>query len=292
MTAVDSTYPLLDAPATTTREDDKPDLLGPVGLVGPDVLGSVILTSLRAIGAEVEHHPTAASSIARTRLALADCSVLVVCSLTEGDAVQILSDNTGGVLSSLRPGTIVVLHTHVGAERIDELGARCSRYGVVLVEAPVVGRGRYAWSDHPTILVGGSGEAIDVVEPVLRSWAATVMRTGGLGSAARTVLVDELLFAANLQLAGDAVELGLELGLDQSALLEALVACTSSSVSMRIIQGAGTTTSFAKAAERCHAREVTAASAGARSLGADLGLIGDTVRRGQFALITASDQDA
>jgi 3-hydroxyisobutyrate dehydrogenase-like beta-hydroxyacid dehydrogenase len=260
--------------------------------VGSAALSHAILTSLAAAGADAEHFTLEPTSMARTRADMASCAVLLVCAATEADALQILADDARGVLWSLRPGTIVVLHTPVVAQRMDELAIRCARYDLALVEAPVVGHGGHAWSDGPTILAGGAPLTIDAVEPLMRTWAATVIRTGQLGSAARTLLVNELLFAANLQLAGDALEIGVELGLDQKALLDALVACTSASISLRIIKGAGTTTAFAKAAERCHARQVTAASAATQSLGADLGLIGETLRRGQFALLAESPSGA
>lgn len=278
-------------PSTPDGPREKLDADSHVAIVGSAQLGEPILAALHAEGSAAQHHAWT-DRTAPSRIDISRCSVLMVCSATERDALELLGDEEGGILWSLRPGTIVVLHTQVAAEQVDELAKRCAAYGVVLVEAPVVGQGTQAWSTDPTILVGGPSHAIDAVEPMMRAWASTVVRTGGLGSATKTLLVNELLFAANAQLAGDALELGLELGLEQTALIDALCSCTSASVSLRIIQGAGTTAAFAKAAERCHSREVAAASATAKRLGADLGLTGDALARGPFALLPEPNEDS
>jgi 3-hydroxyisobutyrate dehydrogenase-like beta-hydroxyacid dehydrogenase len=70
-------------------------------------------------------------------------------------------------------------------------------------------------------MIGGPSACIDCVEPILRSYADSMIRTGDVGSALTIKLVNNVLFAADAQLVGAAVAVGRALNVDPGSLLSA-----------------------------------------------------------------------
>jgi 3-hydroxyisobutyrate dehydrogenase-like beta-hydroxyacid dehydrogenase len=97
-------------------------------------------------------------------------------------------------------------------------------------------------------------------------------------------LINNILFAANVQLVGDAARIAEELGLDPIATLTALGACSSASKAMSYLVAAGEVERFATGISHFLRKDVAAAQDTAAELSVDLGLLDDVAVRGPLDL--------
>ena len=102
------------------------------------------------------------------------------------------------------------------------LQAKAAAKGIGYVDAPVSGGAAGAASGQLLVMAGGTGDDLDRAMPVLDALARAVVRCGGPGSGNVAKLINNLLCAAHLSLAGEALKLGDAAGLDAGKLLEVL----------------------------------------------------------------------
>ncbi len=130
-----------------------------------------------------------------------------------------------GVAEVLAAGSIVILTSTVGSDAIPAVVARLGEYGVVLVDAPLSGGPVRAGAGELLVVVGADPRALEKVNPVLETLAATVTVVGdrpGDGQALKTV--NQLLCGIHIAAAAEALALADALGLDRHATLSALEA--------------------------------------------------------------------
>lgn len=103
-----------------------------------------------------------------------------------------------------------------------ELQAAAAKQGIGYVDAPVSGGAAGAASGELLVMAGGDDADLDRAMPVLDAMARAVVRCGGPGGGNVAKLINNLLCAAHLALAGEALKLGDAAGLDADTLLEVL----------------------------------------------------------------------
>lgn len=103
-----------------------------------------------------------------------------------------------------------------------KLQAATAANGIGYVDAPVSGGAAGAASGQLLVMSGGADADLDRAMPVLGALARAVVRCGGPGSGNVAKLINNLLCAAHLALAGEALKLGDAAGLDADKLLEVL----------------------------------------------------------------------
>jgi 3-hydroxyisobutyrate dehydrogenase-like beta-hydroxyacid dehydrogenase len=209
--------------------------------------------------------------------------VLVLCPFSEAQLAEIVSGDHG-LLAHARSGTVVVQHATVSVGAITSLGADGAARGVAVVDAPISGRAEAVTAGELTVLVGGDAEALAVTEGVVGCYADTVVHTGGIGSATKVKLINNLLFAAQVQTACSAVELGAHLGVDEAGLLAALTACSADSFALAALRSVGDVATFASHAAPYLRKDVGVIEDVTRALGLDTGVLGRVVRDGPIAL--------
>jgi len=114
-----------------------------------------------------------------------------------------------------------VIHSTVApttpAELVSEVMAVCG-FAVEVVDAPVSGGPMGATDGSLAIMVGGSAEAFQAVEPVLSVMGSKVVHAGELGSGTRFKLARNLLHFVSFTAATEAARLAEAAGLDLLAL--------------------------------------------------------------------------
>lgn len=153
--------------------------------------------------------------------------LLAVRTLSQVEAALFGDD---GAAPRLKPGSVVVLTSTVGAPGAKLIAERLATFGHLLIDAPVSGGPVRAGEGDLLILVGASSEAIEIARPVLDHLASTVVVVGphpGDGQAMKTV--NQLLCGVHIAAAAEALALAKGLGLDPEAALEALGAGAASS---------------------------------------------------------------
>jgi 3-hydroxyisobutyrate dehydrogenase-like beta-hydroxyacid dehydrogenase len=164
------------------------------------------------------------SQVAATPAELGRTSELVgICVWDEHDVDEVVL-GLNGVLSTMRPGSAIAIHSTISPEACRRLRATALDRGVELMDAPVsVG------SAQPKLLVmlGGETDVIARYQEAFESFGSPVVHLGPVGSGQIAKLVNNTLLAATAGLAEDAITMGAELGLRPDALLSALSAGSS-----------------------------------------------------------------
>jgi 3-hydroxyisobutyrate dehydrogenase len=158
---------------------------------------------------------------------LASCDVIGIC-VSDDDAVR---DVTEGLAPSLRPGTVVCLHSTVAPETAVAVAARMCDAGVGLVDAPVSGGYDGAAAGRLQVFVGGDAAHIERCSDVLER-LGTVRVMGAVGAGQLTKLLNNALYAAQLGLARAALDAAVDQGLDPHVVVDALLGGSGSSFAL------------------------------------------------------------
>ena len=128
-----------------------------------------------------------------------DADVVIVCvySDSEVDEVALGAD---GLLASMSPGAILALHTTGSPATAKRLAEAAAGRGVKVVDAPVSGGANDIVAGHLTVMLGGEPDDVERVSSVVAAYSDAIFPVGELGSAQALKLVNNALFAANVQL--------------------------------------------------------------------------------------------
>ncbi|MCU1457933.1 MAG: hypothetical protein JWL73_2025 [Actinomycetia bacterium] len=169
-----------------------------------------------------------AASVAETPEALgAACDLVGIC--VQGDTGVREVVVSSGLLSAMRPGTVLAVHSTVLPQTCSALAELAADVGVSVLDAPISGGHRGAAEGTLTVMVGGPAEAFERSRAVFETFAALVLRLGPVGAGQAAKLVNNTLLSANKKLLFDALTIGEELGIEPTTLLELLRASTGGS---------------------------------------------------------------
>lgn len=134
-------------------------------------------------------------------------------------------------LADLKPGSIVAVHTTGAPDLLADLTAALPQ-GAELLDAPFSGTAQDAAHGRLRLLVGGRSTAIERARPVLSTFADFIAHVGPAGAGRRLKLINNLLFAAQVSLAAEALAAVEAAGLDLSAAVRALGQCSAASYAL------------------------------------------------------------
>jgi 3-hydroxyisobutyrate dehydrogenase len=163
----------------------------------------------------------------------------VVCVCVGGDDdVREVVLGRGGALAELAPGAVVIDHTTTSAELACEVGDACAAVGVGFLDAPVSGGQAGAEAGTLSAMVGGSVEVLDSARPVLDAYASRVTLVGPTGAGQLTKMVNQILVAAAIEGAAEALNFAEATGLDTA---RAFAAVTGGAANSWYLQNRGET---------------------------------------------------
>jgi 3-hydroxyisobutyrate dehydrogenase-like beta-hydroxyacid dehydrogenase len=153
-----------------------------------------------------------------------DCDVILVVVVDEVQANHVLvgSGAVAGVFGAAKPGTVVLVHSTIGVGACVRLGELAAVHGIDLIDAPITGAPAGARAGTLTVIAGGDAGVIERCEPVLALVAKRVVRVGDVGAGQLAKVANNLVFGATLNGVHEALELGAEVGLDPTVLLQVL----------------------------------------------------------------------
>jgi 3-hydroxyisobutyrate dehydrogenase len=207
-----------------------------VGIVGAGAMGmGVVRSSLR--GGFVTHvrdvRPEAHAQASRhgatchaSPAALARaCDAVVVLVVDSAQIEEVLFAPDGIAGSGALP--VVLLGSTIAPEDTAAFAGRLARAGVTAIDAPVSGGPQRAADGSMTMMLSGAPEAIERCGKLLQAIAGKVFVVGTRpGDAAKFKIVNNMLAAANLAAAGEAIALAERAGLD-ARLVHDVVAASS-----------------------------------------------------------------
>ncbi|KWX04659.1 3-hydroxyisobutyrate dehydrogenase [Carbonactinospora thermoautotrophica] len=164
----------------------------------------------------------AGATAAATPAEAAEKADAVLLSLSDEAAVDAVLFEAGGVQETLRPKTLVIDTSTVSPAYSRQVTQRLAALGARRVEACVLGNPHQARAGELRVLAAGDADAVDAAMPVLEVLGKQVVRLGPVGTAATTKLAFNSLLAAQVAALAEAVQLGVQAGLDRDMLLAAM----------------------------------------------------------------------
>ncbi|HEX7094545.1 MAG TPA: NAD(P)-dependent oxidoreductase [Acidimicrobiales bacterium] len=165
---------------------------------------------------------------ARPRDAAEGAELVFVC-VGGDDDVRAVTLGDDGALGAMAVGSTLVDHTTASAELARELHAACATRGVGFVDAPVSGGQSGAQNGQLSVMCGGDDDVVERMRPVVAAYAKSVTHIGGAGTGQLTKMVNQILCAAAIQGAAEALAFGMKAGLDMARVLDAVTAGAASS---------------------------------------------------------------
>jgi 3-hydroxyisobutyrate dehydrogenase len=156
----------------------------------------------------------------------ARADVVGICVWADADVDEVVRGSRG-VLAGMDAGGTIAIHSTISPLLCADLAAFAAERGVAVVDAPVSVRP----DGKLLVMVGGDQAAVEQCRPVLESFGEPVLHLGPIGSGQHAKLVNNVLLAARLALAEDALTVGATLGLDTDQLGTALHYGSSTTVS-------------------------------------------------------------
>lgn len=149
-------------------------------------------------------------------------SEIVLLSLPDSRAVESVVSGPGGLLGSMRGGSVVVDTSTTEPPLTQRMARELAERGIEFLDAPVSGGEKGAVEKTLSIMVGGPERTFERCLPVLRSMGASVVRMGEAGMGGVTKLVNNLIVGAAFAAIAEGFALGVKSGLDPRTLYEAI----------------------------------------------------------------------
>jgi 3-hydroxyisobutyrate dehydrogenase len=260
-----------------------------VGFIGAGRMGAPMVGRLADAGHEVRALGRSAEKRAALRQlgaeatatieAVADAAdVVIVCVFTD-EQVQRICLNSD-LFPAMKPGAALVIHTTGSPATAEAIAAHADKHFIDVVDAPVSGGPHDVAAGQVTLFVGGGDDAVAQVTPVLSSYGDPVLHVGPLGAGQRVKLINNALFAAQIGLVAQTVQLGIRLGIAEPTLLQALPHGSGSSRALSSITAAGSVATFTKAVGDFIGKDVAVLRSTVAELGIDIGALDDVVNSG------------
>ncbi|WP_082900087.1 NAD(P)-dependent oxidoreductase [Rhodococcus phenolicus] len=263
-----------------------------VGFIGAGRMGLPMVRRL----AEAGHDVRALGRSSETRAALTDAGItavteaaeagvgaeiVLVCVFTDEQVREVCLDSA--LLEKMPNGSVLAIHTTVSPRTIEHIRDAAKAHGVDVIDAAVSGGPHDIAAGSLSLFVGGTADAVERATPVLRSYGDPVLHVGQAGNGQRVKLVNNALFAAQIGLISEAVVLGAQLGVEESALLGALPHGSSASKVMGNIAARGSVAGFTGAVREFLAKDVAVVRDTVAELGGDLGALDPAIDAGRPA---------
>lgn len=147
-----------------------------------------------------------------------------------------------GLLSSAKPGSIIVDMTTSQPSLAVEIAQLAKAQGVDSIDAPVSGGDVGAQEARLSIMVGGEEAAVQRVWPLLEKMGKTIVHQGGPGRGQHTKMVNQTLIASNMVGVCEALLYAQSAGLDIETVLRSVSSGAAGSWSLsnlapRMLQG-------------------------------------------------------
>jgi len=146
-------------------------------------------------------------------LAAKAADVILVCVGNDEDVRSVFFGDDG-LLSSLKPGAVVVDHTTTSADLARELDLAVTEKGGLFLDAPVSGGQAGAVNGQLSIMAGGTQEALEKVEAVFKCYGKGWQLLGEAGSGQLCKMVNQVCIAGILQGLSEGIALAKASGLE------------------------------------------------------------------------------
>jgi 3-hydroxyisobutyrate dehydrogenase len=204
----------------------------PVGLIGLGIMGRPMaahllragypLTVFNRTAGRAADLAAAGARVAGSPAEVAAASDVILIVVTDSADVEEVVEGPGGVLSSIRPGGVVIDLSTISPATERRIDGRLRERGACLLDSPVSGGDVGARTATLAIMVGGDPEVLDRVRPILECLGKTITHCGEIGSGQLAKLCNQVLVGVTLLGVSEAILLARRSGLDPEVMMRAV----------------------------------------------------------------------
>lgn len=132
--------------------------------------------------------------------------------------VEAVTIEEGGVLGSLKAGTVMAIHSTVHPRTVRKVAALADAKGVTVIDAEVSGGERGAYARSLCYMVGGDKPAFEKCRPLFATSGSNIFHLGDLGAGAVTKLAHNLIVYVNMLAASEGMRLAQAAGVDLASM--------------------------------------------------------------------------
>ena len=148
---------------------------------------------------------------------------VIVSMLPSGKIMEDLYIHDTALLDVIDQHTLVIDCSTVAPENSRNLATAAEAKGIVAIDAPVSGGVGGAVAGTLTFIVGGTDGAFEKAKPVLSNMGKNVFHAGGSGAGQAAKICNNMLLAIQMIGTAEALQLGVDNGLDPTVLSEIML---------------------------------------------------------------------
>jgi 2-hydroxy-3-oxopropionate reductase len=206
-----------------------------VGFIGLGVMGRPMAKNLLKAGFPLVVHSRSQGPVdelvalgARRASSPADVArqaTRVITMLPDSHDVEQVLEGSGGLLSAIQPGTIVIDMSTIAPATAVRLAARAATLGATMLDAPVSGGEIGAINGTLSIMVGGDPQAFEDVKPIFHAMGnpEKVIRIGDSGAGQICKVCNQMAIGGALAVVSEVFALARKAGVDPAKVREALL---------------------------------------------------------------------
>ncbi len=126
----------------------------------------------------------------------------------------------GGVLGALAPGALLIDSSTIDVGTARDIAAAAHERGFAMLDAPVSGGSTGAAAGTLTFMVGGTPEAFDRAQPILRAMGKTIVHAGAAGAGQAAKVCNNLILGISMLAVSEGLALAERLGLSAQSLFD------------------------------------------------------------------------
>ena len=150
-----------------------------------------------------------------------ECNIILSCLPSVKISKEVFL-GPGGILSSAKPGSIVVDHSTVDVETSRLTWEKALNKNIYFIDAPISGGPVGAKEGTLTIMCGGDSIAFEKAKSTFEKMGESVVHMGGSGTGTSMKLVNQLLTSVNTIAAMEAIILADKAGIELNSVIDVL----------------------------------------------------------------------
>ncbi|HET6706315.1 2-hydroxy-3-oxopropionate reductase [Amycolatopsis sp.] len=203
-----------------------------IGFIGTGVMGRPMAANLAAAGHRLTvHRDTPATrevlgttvGYATTAAEVTRDSEIVILMLPDTPDVEEAICGDDGVLSALRPGTLVIDMSSISPATEREIAEKVTGAGGAYLDAPVSGGEIGARDGTLSIMVGGDREAVEKARPIFEILGSRTSHIGPSGAGQVAKVANQVVVGLTIEAVAEALRLAEASGVDPLAVHSALM---------------------------------------------------------------------
>ena len=207
-----------------------------VGVIGLGIIGARVAKNLRKAGFDVyvwNRTPKDEPQFVQSPRILAEtCQVLEIFVANDAAILETIEN----LLPALTPQHLLIAHSTISPETINEIAARIAPSGAHLIDAPFTGSKGAAEKGQLVYYVAADPADLERAKPILEATSRHIVYFDNLGDASLVKIATNLITASIVQSLSEAVAITEKAGVDLNKLAEAIEynACRSGVSDMKL----------------------------------------------------------